>query len=329
MSRNDRAACTARTTASGHRPRSVHTRRPGPRTPVSGTGGADTPLTSVRAAGAGAPGDCSVSSALSACRSGPEAAAVTGRSGQSVGTGSCAALTGAAHNPVARPGPLPARKRPPLARSLRRDSLIVTPCLRSDVPGCLRSPRCPPTAGGITCRTDTPPVGIPHLRTYRPVLREQRRLANFRMVRARGLRPGRRQLQPGYAQPERGLGLRAVLDAPVLTYVVRVAARRAQRRLVLVEPHQPEGLVLGYPREHVEDVGVLVGVARHGGLGQQDRLPGEGLHLLDGRDENAAEGVGRIGVVAVDPDPADVPVARPPGQDRPGAALVGLDGPQP
>ena len=92
------------------------------RAPPRRAGGADTLPASIGTASAGAGRDSSVSTALSAWAAGSGVPAVTGRSGRSMGTGSCAALTGAAHNPVARPGPLPARKPPPLAGSLRRDS---------------------------------------------------------------------------------------------------------------------------------------------------------------------------------------------------------------
>src|ERR1017187_3179091 len=129
------------------------------------------------------------------------------------------------------------------------------------------------------------------------------------------------QVQPGDAQPERGLGGGAVLDAPVL--VVDPAV------LGLVEPDQAQRPGCAHAVEQVADLDELAGGGADGGFGEEDGVGGEGADLGDGLAEDAGEGVGGAVVVAVDADPGDVGAAGPPGGDGAGVGAVGVDGPEP
>src|SRR6202451_1643168 len=115
--------------------------------------------------------------------------------------------------------------------------------------------------------------------------------------------------------PERRLGRRAVFDAPVLM-VGSVVLRD-------VEPYEPERAVVAHPSEQVADLRGLVGLGARGSPRQQHRLAGEDPHLRDRLAEDTGEGIGGAVVIAVDADPGDVLVARPPGGDRAGAGLGG------
>src|SRR6266571_523687 len=130
-----------------------------------------------------------------------------------------------------------------------------------------------------------------------------------------------RQGQRRYSQPERRFCRVAVFDPPVLVVDPLV--------LSLVEPHNPERVVLAHPGEQVADLDELAGLGPHRGLGQQHRLVGERPHLVNGAAEYPGECVGRKVVVAVDADPGDIICAGPPGGDRPVIGAVRVDCPQP
>ena len=130
-----------------------------------------------------------------------------------------------------------------------------------------------------------------------------------------------RQCQGGSRSPERRFGRQVVLYVPVLMVNAVVLGD--------VEPHQPERAVLAHSREQVRDLRPLASFGTHRGLRQQHRLAGERPHLGNGLAEDAGEGFVRVIVVAVDADPGDVLRTGPPGADRTGAGLVGLQCPQP
>src|SRR5262249_6960367 len=112
-----------------------------------------------------------------------------------------------------------------------------------------------------------------------------------------------------------------VLDPPVL--VVGPLA------LIHVEPDKAQRPVLFHAMKEVLNPGQLSGRGPDRGLGQQHRLVSDEPGLVDGPPEGADGRVRWPVVDAVDPDPGDVLLARPPGGDRPCPWSVGLDGPQP
>jgi hypothetical protein len=127
--------------------------------------------TSVRVAGACLASGASESTETSAPGSRADAPADPDRLGQSVGIGSCAALTEAAHNPTAlQPQPLSPRKHPPAAGLLSRGSLLHPACdqARAWVP---LSPPTQPSHEPATPRAEaaSPRTGIPQMKIYSPV----------------------------------------------------------------------------------------------------------------------------------------------------------------
>jgi hypothetical protein len=120
-SRSESPACTTSTATSGQRmcprqrsPGRCPPTRGGCTWPAAGPGPSRSPWTAasgrgtVSAADRPTASDATDSAAGSVCRSGPDAPAVADRPGRSMGTGSCAAVTGAAHSRVALPCPRPA-----------------------------------------------------------------------------------------------------------------------------------------------------------------------------------------------------------------------------
>src|SRR5690348_4801661 len=129
------------------------------------------------------------------------------------------------------------------------------------------------------------------------------------------------QVQRGGTAPERRFGRLIVFDTPVL--VVNAVVLRD------VEPHQPERAIVAHSGEQVRDLPGLISFGTHRDLGQQHRSTGKGPYFGDSLAEDAEEGLRRIIVITVDPDPGDVLLAGPPRSDRTSTPLIRLKCPQP
>src|SRR5437588_7237729 len=98
--------------------------------------------------------------------------------------------------------------------------------------------------------------------------------------------------------------------------------------LRLVEPDEPEQVVVADPGKKVGDLGG----ACHGpgrGLGDKDRRAGEPADFGDGRPEHRLERVSPPVVVAIDPDDVHVTVPWPPALQRCGGGVGAVDRPEP